>query len=499
MSMSRLVAVLFCLVLLVSARAVILGGPSRIEGVSAVEAPKFSGEVSNGFLNGSYGVQLWYVWLNTSGTHLLFLAMYSGALPSPINYFVGQHYFTTNGTEVFVGNRLLGFEVYEDLNGNSILDADFTNWFDRNLDETRYFFLLNASLTADFTPPSKSVVNSVTHYLWRIRYGQVQGNFAEIGNYSGGYIGDPETGGMFPSYFVGFVSSTLDSLSLSFDYWVENDTAYLKTGVSLGTFSKVEIPGPYPQPTALDFDDDSFSTLYTTSVLSMKPYEIKSENATNTGKAAVPVSATNIDVDNEEAFRLVFGENYTINGDSTEYKSSAGTYPASSVPGDVVASANYFTVDSENTFKDYFGETSPNLAQEITLGVGKSSLIYRVCYPAWSNRSLSHDPLFIAYLGEPDFINPSGNGANGGFGTIPVPLAWIMATAAASITLLAIAVYRHRKVRARLIRAFFSIPFPMFDSVKSCASVSFCLDSSMWLCMWKTLPSQRMVFREYSP
>ncbi len=452
--MRRLVAALACLVLLVCVRAVIPGGLVQIEGVSAVEAPKFGGEMSNGFLNGSYGIQLWYVWLNTSGTQVLFLAMYSGALPSPINYFVGQHYFTGNGTEVFVGNRLLGFEVYKDLNANSILDADFTNWFDRDLDETRYFFLLNASVTADFTPPSKSIVNSVTHYQWRIMYGQVQGNFAEIGNYSGAYIGNPETGGMLPSYFVSFVSSTLDSLSLSYDYWVENDTAYLKTGVSMGTFSKVEIPGPYPQPTALDFDDDSFSTLYTTSVLSMMPYEIKPENATNAGNAAIPVSATNIDVENKEAFRLVFGENYTLNGDSTEYRSSAGVYPASSVPGDVVASANYFTVDTENIFKDYFGETSPNLAENIALGVGKSSLIYRVCYPTWSNRSLSHDPLFIAYLGESDFINPSGNGANGGnggnggTGTIPVPPTWIIATAAAGIVVLAITVYRHRKIPA---------------------------------------------------
>ena len=446
--MRRSVAVLFCLVLLVSARAVILGGSNRIERASAVEVPTFSGEVSSGFFNGSYGFQLWYVWLNTSGTHLLFLAMYSGALPSPINYFVGQHYFTANGTEVFVGNRLLGFEVYEDLNGNSILDADFTDWFDRNLDETRYFFLLNASVTADFTPPSKSVVNSVTHYLWGIRYGQVQGNFAEIENCTGAYIGNPETEGMLPSYFVNFVSSTLDSLSLSYDYWVENETAYLKTGASLGTFSNVEIPGPYPQPTVLNFDNDSFSTLYTTSVLSMKPYEIELENATNTGEAAVPVNAANIHVENKEAFRLVFGENYTLNGDSTEHRSSAGIYPASSMSGDVVASANYFRADAENTFKDYFGETSPSLAEGMALGVGKSSLIYRVCYPAWSNRGLSHDPLFIAYLGEPEFINPSGNGVNNGSGTIPFPPTWTMAVAAASLAVLAIAVYRHKKIRA---------------------------------------------------
>jgi hypothetical protein len=302
-------------------------------------------------------------------------------------------------------------------------------------------------VTADFTPPSKRVVNNVTHYLWGIEYGQVQGNFAEVENSTGAYFGNPETEESFPSFFIHYASSTLDSLSMSYDYWVENDTAYLKTGVSLGTFSKVEIPGPIPEPTVLDFDDESFSALYTTSVLSMKPYEIEPENATNTGEEAIPVNATNINVDDKKAFRLVFGENYTLNGDSTEHGSSAGVYPTGSVPGDVVASANYFRVDAEDTFKDYFGETSPNLAGDIALGVGRSSLIYRVCYPTWSNRSFSHDPLFIAYLGEPGFINPSGNGANGGSGTIPVPPMWMMATAAASLAVLAIAVYRHRKMR----------------------------------------------------
>jgi hypothetical protein len=115
------------------------------------------------------------------------------------------------------------------------------------------------------------------------------------------------------------------------------------------------------------------------------------------------------------------------------------------VPGDVIASTNYFRVDAEDTFKSYFGETSPNLAGNVTLSVGRSSLIYRVCYPTWSNRTLNHDPLFIAYLGEPKFINPGGNGS--GTGTIPFPLTWTAAVAAASLIVLAITIYRHKKVR----------------------------------------------------
>jgi hypothetical protein len=177
----------------------------------------------------------------------------------------------------------------------------------------------------------------------------------------------------------------------------------------------------------------------------MKSYEIKSENATDPGETAVPVNATNIEVESKEAFRLVFGENYTLNGDSAECRSSAGIYPTSSVPGDVIVSTNYFRVDAEDTFKSYFGATSPSLAQNVTLGVGRSSLIYRICYPTWSNRSLNHDPLFIAYLGEPKFINPGGNGS--GTGLVPFPLMWTIGVAAASLIVLAITVYRYKKIR----------------------------------------------------
>jgi hypothetical protein len=129
----------------------------------------------------------------------------------------------------------------------------------------------------------------------------------------------------------------------------------------------------YPQPTFLNFHGDSFSTLYTTSVLSLKPYEIEVQSPQSSKELTMVANTTSIDVDKKEAFKLVFGENYALNGDPTPYKSTAGIYPISSIPGDVVSYANYFTNGSESTFKELIGKTSPNLSRNVTLSIEKSS------------------------------------------------------------------------------------------------------------------------------
>ncbi len=428
-------AVILCFVLVSSFQAV-TRGTNLIRSTIAVETPRFSGEVSHGFIEGPYSVDLWYAWLNTSGTHLLFLAMHSAIYPSPINYFVGQHYFTADGTEVFIGNRLLGFEIYEDVNKNSVLDADFTDGFSNASDETRYFFMLNASQTVDLTPPSKNAVDNETHYTWKIKHRQAQGNIVKIGNTTA-YIGGPETSEweMLPSYFTGGWVSILDSLGFSFDYWVENDAAYLKIGLEFGTFS-VE-PWRPEEIVPVSFKNQCLATLYTTSVLSVEPYEVIIENQQGPRESTMKTNSTSLDIERKEAFKMVFGQKYALNGDSPQYESTAGVYPINSLPADTAYHARYFTIDTENIFREHLAQTSPNLSSNVTFSISKSSLIYRVCYPEWSNRTLSHDPLYIAYIGEPRFSGPQ----------MPLLDYWLIVALAASTTILVVAIYRHAKIR----------------------------------------------------
>lgn len=352
----------------------------QINSVKGTDTGSFSGEMSQGFINGTYG-DTWYVWLNTSGTHLLFLTMYSVKYPSAIDYFVGQHYFTSNGTEVFIGNRLLGFEIYEDVNKNSVLDADFTNGFSNTSDETRYFFTLNASQTVNLTPPSKTSVNNTTHYTWSVKHTIAQGNIAEIRNTTGSYIGDPETGEWIPSYFnYGWVAN-LNSLRFTFDYWVDGSEAYLKTGLNFGTLTVEQSSSEQLVPK--NFNNDSLSAVYSTSVLSLKPYQITLKNPQEiTGEGKI-VNSTSIDIEKKEAFKMVFGQNYTISSSQTSHTSTAGIYPITSLPGDIIAQAKYFTQNTEEIFKQQLAQTSPSLSSNMTLGIRKSSIIYRVCYPTW--------------------------------------------------------------------------------------------------------------------
>jgi hypothetical protein len=437
--LKRLLALILCVALLGSIQIAFQTGNVQIKSVMAASTGKFTGEISSGFINGSYGENLWYVWLNTSGTNVLFLTMYMTSNPSPINYFVGQHYFTQNGTEVFVGNRLLGFEIYEDMNKNGILDADFTHGFNNASVETRYFYMLNASQTAALTAPLKYTVGNITHYTWAVRHIYAQGNIAKIGNTTGSML-DPETNQWVPSYFSSWWSATLNTLRFTFDYWVNNNVTYLKTGLEFGNLTVQQ--SPLEEPIPENFNNNSLSAVYTTSVLSLKPYQITLQNPQQTGESKI-VNSTSINIEKKDAYKMVFGQNYNLSGSTTPYMSTAGVYPITSLPGDMIAEAGYFTQDTENIFKQQLSQTSPALSSNVTLGIRKSSLIYRVCYPTWENRTISNDPLYIAYIGK------SGQSGQLPFTKPPaaLPQTWLIGTLAFGLIVLSIAVYRHKKIR----------------------------------------------------
>jgi hypothetical protein len=388
-------------------------------------------EVAHGFINSSYGMDLWYVWVNTSGAHLLFLAMYSTVYPSPVNYFIGQHYFTGNGTEVFIGNRLLGFEIYEDLNGNFLLDVNYSNGFNEASDEARYFFLLNSSQAVNLIPPSKSTAGNITHYSWEIRYNLAQGILIEIDENPGSYVNDPETGELLPSFFKGLHSAILSSLSFSFDYWIENNTAYLKTGLEIAPFSETS---------TVAFNGQGLTMLYSTSVLTTKPYNITTQSFQKSNISNKGIATSEIDVDGEKAFKLVIGDHYTLQDEATLFSTIANIYSLDSLPGDLIYHAKSFTENTENLFKQYFQKTSPNIDSNASLNIRLSSIIYRVCFPIWGNRDLHYDPLYIAYISQPyfvDFKKPS---------TL-LPQTLLLATFVSGLVILVIAVHRHLKIK----------------------------------------------------
>jgi hypothetical protein len=111
----------------------------------------------------------WYTWVNVNGTHTIFLALHSTQYPSPVSAFVGESYNTSSGSRVFVANAIMAIEVYNDTDGNGILDANYAT----GQTELLYTIVMNASQTFQPTPVSKTSVNGVSHYRWGVTYGSV--------------------------------------------------------------------------------------------------------------------------------------------------------------------------------------------------------------------------------------------------------------------------------------------------------------------------------------
>jgi len=127
----------------------------------------FAKEYSSGDVQVLPYSQVWYTWISINGTHTIFLALHSTQYPSPVSAFVGESYNTSSGSWVFVANAIMAIEVYNDTDGNGILDANYAT----AQTELLYTIVMNASQTFQPTPVSKTSVNGVSHYRWGVTYG----------------------------------------------------------------------------------------------------------------------------------------------------------------------------------------------------------------------------------------------------------------------------------------------------------------------------------------
>ncbi len=85
----------------------------------------FSTEYSSGDVQVLPYSLAWYTWISINGTHTIFLALHSTQYPSPVSAFVGESFNTSTNSRVFVANAIMAIEVYNDTDGNGILDANY--------------------------------------------------------------------------------------------------------------------------------------------------------------------------------------------------------------------------------------------------------------------------------------------------------------------------------------------------------------------------------------
>src|SRR5260370_38181133 len=146
----------------------VVGSPgvfhTRLVAQSSVD---FSQEYSSGDVQIPPYSLAWYTWISINGTHTIFLAEHSAQYPSPVSAFIGESYNTSSNSRVFVANAIMAIEVYNDTNGNGILDANYGT----GQTELLYTIVMNASQTFQPNPVTKTSVNGVSHYRWGVTYG----------------------------------------------------------------------------------------------------------------------------------------------------------------------------------------------------------------------------------------------------------------------------------------------------------------------------------------
>jgi len=339
-------------------------------------------EYSNGSISLGPGVNLWYTWINVSGTQVAFFTYYSEVYNSPIMTFLGQHYMAANETEVFIGNTLLLMEAYKDTNGNGVPEAD--------LDEIKYFFLANSSETFTATPVQKVMIENISHYVWGIEYGWVDGFLL--------YPKDRVINGVSTNLAA---TVSITHLAFTYDYYIQGNLSYLKIGFKIGRLVDFE-----PHAPDVSLDGLGLALLYGTVMLTTKPYAVLVNGETyNSTVAEAPTKSTSraeVVVGSSKFYEFIFEENYTlyINLVSESYVSKSAASSTESIPPNAANYLSpYWLVGSllRLLSEDVFPQLSASLPN-IDLEYANSSFVYRVYYPIWEGWSIEHDPTYVAYL-----------------------------------------------------------------------------------------------------
>ena len=322
------------------------------------------------------GLAIWYVWINTNSTQVIYLAYVSSKISPPVITFFGQHYMTGNGTEVFVGNTLTAMEVYNDTNRNGVPDVDLGN----GTSELLYNFAVNSSQSFVITPLQKTLISGDVHYTWGLRYNTIDAFLLTENQAAGANV-------------------LLDYLASSYDFYVQNNASYLKTSFEIGKILNVT------SYSDLNFTLEglSLSLLYGTSVIASNTYTtvVNGEpyNSTTTQSSAIPTQSGEIRIEDAKAYECVFGQNYTLSRDAENatYPSKSAAVSDHSVPGGVYRSVEGALSFFENVLSGVFPKIS-TLLTTVNLDYNSSSFLYRVFYPQWDGYALEHDPTYIAYV-----------------------------------------------------------------------------------------------------
>jgi len=410
------------------------GAPSVRQAASRIDV---NAEYANGsiplYSDSQVICELWYDWVNVNGTQVVFLAYFSKVVNSPIITFLGQHYRADNETEVFMANTLMLMEAYSDVNGNGIPDTTDT------VSELQYNFLMNSSVGFQITPIEKRLVDGIAHYTWGAKYETIDGHFL--------YPEDRIIDGIGTNTAA---RAMISHVGFSYDYYIKANVSYLKTSFDIGKITELQPPWPGAS-TEITLNGLSLSLFFGTATLSTKPYTVvvngQSYNSTLVQEAATPNDQTEVRVQNRKAYEFIFGQDYSLFKDSSPetHQSKSAAVSRNSVPSSPRVSLTWVLGNLQEVLHDLFPRISA-LPPEINLDYEASTLLYRVCYPAWEGNSIKHDPTYVAYL----------YGSGGLLPPVGPRMEFLVAVAVAGAIVLAVSLFELRRTR-RILR----VPLPL--------------------------------------
>ncbi|MEM2111233.1 MAG: hypothetical protein QXX08_05070 [Candidatus Bathyarchaeia archaeon] len=273
-------------------------------------------------------------------------------------------------------------EAYCDTNGNGVPEAD--------LEEIEYFFLVNSSVTFTPIPVQKVIIENISHYIWGIKYGGVDGVLL--------YTEDQSINGIYTNLAA---RVNITSLEFAYDYYIQGNFSYLKTGFKIGRIIDFE-----PHAPIVSLEGLGLSLLYGTAMLTQNPYAVLVNGEPYNSKSAeAPTTLTDravVVIEDKKLYEFIFEENYTLNRNTspTIHRSESAASPIESVPlNAAVYLSSYWLMNSllRLLSEDVFPKLSSSLSK-IDIEYTNSSFIYRVCYSIWDGWGIEHDPTYVAYL-----------------------------------------------------------------------------------------------------
>jgi len=385
-------------------------------------------EYASGTINPEHSpLLIWYDWIDVAGTQVINYALYITPdynYSVPIANVVGQHFRLDDNTQVFIASALSELEVYRDLNGDGIPQADFES----GNSEILYFMYTNMSDGYSMEPIQKVMQDSVPHYQWSFTYQNV---YAYLQN---------------AAARVGVVASLIFShITLSYDFSVNGNVSNLKTNFDIGEVTSMIIH----DSSQLSLDGLSLALLYATATYTSEPYSTYvngQEYNSTTEDSVVDAELAQVQVSGVKAYDFVFGGNYTLNRgnnnethqaniETYEAKAEAVTLPSISITIRInpIRGMDFFR--DQLNLTDLFGGSW----QIFNMNYDTSALIYRICFPAWDGKQIQHDPVYVGYM-----LSNTENTQNPEFPTIII-LPALAIVVAASLILAVIARKRQQQ------------------------------------------------------